>query len=194
MGGLRWPDTGSTIRQMRRIILIGFLLCLALSGCGAHGPTGVATPPSTHVVTVSPTVSVLPTQPANEPDTLVAATAAAQELANRFSSADYAGVWEMKSKEFRDQVSQNDYVTYNNTCTLHNPMNGSRITVTGLRMEGTDKALVRWDVAGAVQITYTMVYEDGKWLEVMGEFWERNLGKPVDQVIAQSRLDGNCAG
>lgn len=65
------------------------ILCGTLTGCALH-QTSTAPVTSTQVITVTPTVRVEPTQAAVEPKTLDAATAAAQELATRFSAGDYA--------------------------------------------------------------------------------------------------------
>jgi hypothetical protein len=145
------------------------VLSITLTACNPSSSTAGSKSESSHVITVTPTISVEPTQAPEEPKTLEAATATAQELANRFTSGDYAGAWEMKSKQLRDNLSEADYVTYNNTCTKHNALNGIPITVTGVRMDGSDKALVRWDALGFQQ-TNTMVYEDGKWAEIPTDF------------------------
>jgi integrase len=110
---------------MRRLVVMAVgVLSVALAACNGSRSE------SSHVITVTPTISVEPTQAPKEPKTLEAATATAQELANRFTSGDYAGAWEMKSKQLRDNLSEVDYVTYNNTCTKPKPLTGIQITST----------------------------------------------------------------
>jgi hypothetical protein len=50
------------------------------------------------------------------PATLSAATAAAQANVDHFSSGDFAGVWERMSREVRDGITQEDFVTFYQTC------------------------------------------------------------------------------
>ena len=40
--------------------------------------------------------------------------------------------------------------------------------------------------------SFTMVYEDGKWLEAPDDFWIQNAGKPSQQIIAEQRTAGEC--
>jgi hypothetical protein len=184
---------------MHRLVVAVGILSMGLTACLARPSTGAvtvtvsatSTAPSSQVITVSPTIRVEPTQAPVEPKTLEAATAAAQEAANRYTSGDYAGAWQMKSKQFQNNVSEADYVTYNNTCTRTNPVSGTPITVTGIRMDGNDKALVRWEIRGHQQ-SNAMLYEDGKWVDAPTDFWAENFGKPVEQVIAEAKAKGEC--
>ena len=72
------------------------------------------------------------------PETLSAA--AAQANADRFSSGDFAGVWERMSREVRDGITREDFVTLYETC----KKTGQKIRVAGVRMEvgGTDQSRV----------------------------------------------------
>ena len=74
------------------------------------------------------------------PETLSAAVAAAQANADRFSSGDFAGVWERISREVRDGITREDFVTFYETC----KKTGQKIRVAGVRMEvgGTDQSRV----------------------------------------------------
>jgi len=74
------------------------------------------------------------------PETLSAAVAAAQANADRFSSGDFAGVWERMSREVRDGITREDFVTFYETC----KKTGQKIRVAGVRMEvgGTDQSRV----------------------------------------------------
>ena len=44
-------------------------------------------------------------------------------------------------------------------------------------MDRDDRAIVREEVMGFKK-SFTMVYEDGKWLEAPDDFWIQNAGKP----------------
>lgn len=52
-----------------------------------------------------------------QPKTLEMATAAVQEWADRRSSEDYAGAWQLFNKQVQDGMSEADYVTLSETCT-----------------------------------------------------------------------------
>lgn len=139
----------------------------------------------------TPAVTGAAPQKPSQPKTLEAATAAAQEDANRYSSGDLAGDWEMGSKQVRDGISKTDYVTLQETC----KDTGLPITVTGVRMEGTDAAIVRQEikVLGSFSQSLTMVYEDGQWAWAPSDKLAKELGKPIDQIIADEKADGNCS-
>lgn len=128
-----------------------------------------------------------------EPKTLDAATAAAQEWANRHSPGDYTGEWEMMSKQVRDRISQADFVTESKTCSKGT---GIPIKATGVRMDGTDTAIVRLEVPlmAGIEQSRRVVYEDGKWVVTPGDDYAKELGKPVAQIIADEKTDGRCNG
>lgn len=124
-----------------------------------------------------------------DPRTLEAATAAAQERVNRFSSGDYAGAWLLSSQQMRNSVTQNDYVSFQLTC-------ASAITrlptvVTGIRMDGPGRAIVRQELLG-VQDSFAMVYEDGRWVAEPTGFWIRNAGRTAQEIVADARAEGIC--
>lgn len=147
-------------------------------------PAPNAPVPTPHATAVAP-------EKPSQPKTLEAATAAAQEDANRYSSGDLAGDWEMGSKQVHDGISKNDYVTLQETC----KDTGLPITVTGVRMEGTDTAIVRQEISilGGITQSLTMVYEDGHWVWTPSDKLAKELGKPIDQIIADEKADGNCS-
>ena len=131
--------------------------------------------------------------PSNDPQTLEAATSASQEVADRRTSGDFAGVWLMMSKQVRDGITQDDYVTLGQTC----DPTGLSAKVVGVRMEGSSKAIVRWQ-AGAPElrafgaITNTMLYEDGKWDLAPTPEFVTELGQPVALIIAAEKGAGRC--
>lgn len=120
-----------------------------------------------------------------QPKTLEAATAAAQEKYDRGSAGDFAGEWMLFSKQVRDRLSQADYIKYADACYAKN---SPKMTVTGVRMEGADKAIVRLELGGAMD-SRTMVYEDGAWVQESADNW---YDKPVDQIIADEKSQGRC--
>ncbi len=130
----------------------------------------------------------LPTQvTGGDPKTLEAATAAAQERADRYLSGDLAGAWLLSSRQLRDGLSQADYVTYIETC----KQTGLPITVTGVRMNGSEQAIVREETLG-FKFSATMVYEDGHWLRAPDDEFAASLGQPLDALIASEKAAGRC--
>ena len=77
----------------RNVVAVCVLLTL-LSACGTKLPDLSRPTPSGH------------------PQTLEAATAAAQEIADRQTSGDFAGVWPLMSKRVRDNMSETDFVAF----------------------------------------------------------------------------------
>jgi hypothetical protein len=57
------------------------------------------------------------------PETLSAAMAAAQANVDHVSSGDFAGVCERMSREVRDGITQEDFVTVYQTCKNAGPKN-----------------------------------------------------------------------
>jgi len=90
------------------------------------------------------------------PETLSAAVAAAQANADRFSSGDFAGVWERMSREVRDGITREDFVTFYETC----KKTGQKIRVAGVRLDAGNAALVRMEVGGTDQ-SRVMLFENG---------------------------------
>lgn len=124
-----------------------------------------------------------------DPKTLEAATAAAQEWSDRRQAGDYAGVWLMYSEQIRDGISQDDYVALSETC--QSSIQKMPVTVSGVRMEGPDRAIVRLKALGfPVQID--MAYEDGKWVMPPDADFAAELGKPVSQIIAGRKAERRC--
>ncbi len=93
------------------------------------------------------------------PETLSAAVAAAQANADRFSSGDFAGVWERMSREVRDGITREDFVTFYETC----KKTGQKIRVAGVRLDAGDAALVRMEIGGTDQ-SRVMLFENGNWV------------------------------
>lgn len=162
---------------LTRLLVAVYLVAILTSACGIKQPDQIS----------------LPTEiTGGDPKTLEAATAAAQESADRQASGDFAGVWLMMSKQVRDKISQADFVTLQNAC----PKAGLPIHVTGVRMDSPDVAIVRMNVDMPVlsgfKFTQTMVYEDGKWARTPDPDHAQDYGLPVEQIIAKRKATGEC--
>lgn len=148
-----------------------------LAGCGLDLPDHIALPTA---VTGA------------EPHTLDAATKSSQEIANRRTSGDFAGVWLMLTKQQRDAISQTDYVTLQQACSK----TGLPAHATGVRLDNPTTAIVRWniDIPGlsGIAVTKTMLYEDGTWVLAPDPDFVWDYGVPVQQLIAQRRAAGQC--
>ena len=123
------------------------------------------------------------------PETLSAATAAAQANVDRFSSGDFAGVWELMSAEVRDGITQEDFVTFYETCKKAGP----KIRVVGERLDAADgEAIVRMEVAGTER-SRIMIFENGNWVMKPTQGFAAHLGEPVEQIVAEERSAGLCS-
>jgi hypothetical protein len=168
---------------MLRSVAVPVLIVLMLTGCGSTAAVGDTTTESASARAATTTAA-----PA-EPKTLEAATAAVQEWADRRSSEDYAGAWQLFNKQVQDGISEADYVTLSETCT--SALTKYPETAKGVRMDGPDKAVVRLEALG-FKISADVLYEDGKWVLAPEPEFEKELGKPVQQIIAERKTNGGC--
>jgi hypothetical protein len=123
------------------------------------------------------------------PETLSAATAAAQANVDHFSSGDFAGVWERMSREVRDGITQEDFVTFYQTCKKAGP----KIRVAGMRLDAADgEALVRTEVEGT-EGSRTMLFENGNWVMKPTDGFAAHFGEPIEQIVAEEKTAGLCA-
>ena len=122
------------------------------------------------------------------PETLSAATAAAQANVDRFSSGDFAGVWERMSREVRDGITQEDFVTFYETCKTAGP----KIRVAGVRLDAADVAIVRLEVGGTER-PRIMLFENGNWVMKPTQGFAAHLGEPVEQIVAEEKSAGLCS-
>ncbi|MET0474919.1 MAG: hypothetical protein ABW001_09805 [Mycobacterium sp.] len=163
--------------------VVGFLaLVLVAIGCSACGPAHGASGSSV----VRPAASV-GSAPTDVPETLAAATAAAQANIDRFTSGDYAGVWAHMERDVRRGISRDDFVTFYETCKRPGP----RLRVTGVRLEPNDMAIVLMMVHG-VERSRNMLYQDGQWNMQATDDFAEHLGEPVQQIIAEETAGGLC--
>lgn len=178
-----------TIRSCRALAVAA---CVAFIGCGCtinlpgsagHG-AGTAAPPAQELSKQRPAATSVEDV---QPKTLAAATAAAQEKNDRHASGDFAGEWYLFTNQLREGITQNDFVEFSKVCAKIGPP----IKAIGVRMEGTDTAIVRLEIFGIMQ-TRTMVYEENQWRMVPSDLLSANLGKTVQQLIATEKASGGC--
>lgn len=164
--------------------VVAFLaLMLVMIGCAACGPAHGASGSS-----VVRSAAADPNSPLTDvPETLAAATAAAQANIDRFTAGDFAGVWEHMEREVRQGISQADFVTFYQTCKRPGP----QLSVTGVRLDSGDQAIVLMKVGG-VQRSRTMIYEDGEWNMQATDDFAGHLGQPVARIIAEETTAGLC--
>ena len=122
------------------------------------------------------------------PETLSAAVAAAQANADRFSSGDFAGVWQRMSSEVRNGITQDDFVRFYETC----KKTGPTIRVAGVSLDAANgSAVVRMDV-GTTEQPRIMLFEDGNWVMKPTPGFAAHLGEPVAQIVAEETSAGLC--
>lgn len=122
-----------------------------------------------------------------QPKTLEGAIAAEQEKLDRHTAGDFAGEWLLFTKDARDHLSQQAFAEYSKACSSI----GSKLTVTGGRLEGADRAVVRYELMGFTA-SATLAYEDGGWYKVPDDFIVRNYGKTGAELIAAEKAEGEC--
>jgi hypothetical protein len=158
-------------------LLAPMLVAVCAACVPAHGASGSAV--------VRPAAA--PAAQTDVPETLAAATAAAQANIDRFTAGDFAGVWEHMERNVREQITKDDFVTFYETCKRPGP----RLRVSGARMDAGDQALVLMKVNG-VERSRVMVYEDGLWNMQATDDFAEHLGEPVQQIIAEETSAGLC--
>jgi hypothetical protein len=160
------------------------LLAIACSSCG------IADGASNSTIGKAGSAAARPTAPGQlAPETLSAATAAAQANVDRFSSGDFAGVWELMSQEVRDGITKEDFVTFYETCKKAGP----KIRVAGVRLDAVNgEAIVRMEVAGTER-PRVMLFEKGNWVMKPTEGFAAHLGEPIEQIVAEEKSAGLCS-
>jgi len=184
--GLTCNAVGRYPSAMRSFVAVlsAVLLATACSSCGIADGASNSTGGQARSVAASTTASGPDVQ-----ETLSAATAAAQANVDRFSSGDFAGVWERMSREVRDGITQEDFVTFYETCKKAGP----KIRVAGVRLDAADgEAIVRMEVGGTEQ-TRIMLFEDGNWVMKPTQGFAAHLGEPVEQIVADEKSAGLCS-
>ena len=125
-------------------LLAALALVAALTGCGGGASNGG---------------SAATSGSSNEPQTIAALKSMAQEQADRYSSGDYGGAWDMWSKKSMSVISRSDYVKLITACFK----SGLPLKVSSARIDSPGKATVRLGL-GDIQRTYHPSYEDGRWV------------------------------
>ena len=170
---------------MRSFIAVSsaVLLATACSSCGIADGAYNSTIGQARSVAASTTASEQ-----DVPETLSAATAAAQANVDHFSSGDFAGVWERMSREVRDGITQEDFVTFYETCKKAGP----KIRVAGVRLDADGEAIVRMEVGGTER-PRIMLFENGNWVMKPTQGFAAHLGEPVEQIVAEEKSAGLCS-
>jgi hypothetical protein len=172
------------MRSFVPVLLAVLLATACCSSCGIADGAANSTAGKAGSVSASTTASGR-----DVPEMLSAATAAAQANADRFSSGDFAGVWERMSREVRDGITQQDFVTFYQACKKAGP----KIRVTGVRLDAADgEAIVRMEVGGTDQ-SRVMLFENGIWVVKPTQGFAAHLGQPVEQIVAAERSAGLCS-
>ncbi|WP_284232737.1 hypothetical protein [Mycobacterium antarcticum] len=160
--------------------LAAALMVVVCSACGpAHGASGSSV--------VRPAAADGYAPGSDVPETLAAATAAAQATMDRFAAGDYAGVWEHMDRAVRAGITQEDFVTFYDTCKKA----GQRLSVAGLRLQPENEAIVLVKVNG-IERSRIMVYQDGVWNMQATDDFAAHLGEPVERIIAEEEAAGLC--
>ncbi|MBJ7339948.1 hypothetical protein [Mycolicibacterium sp.] len=161
-------------------ILAAAIVAIACSACGpAHGASGSSVVRSAAVGSDSAVGDV--------PETLAAATAAAQANIDRFTAGDFAGVWEHMEDTVRAGITQEDFVTFYEACKKAGPP----ISVRGVRLQPGDEAIVLMKIRG-IERSRIMVYENGVWNMQATDDFASHLGEPVQEIIAKEEAAGLC--
>src|SRR5689334_3740700 len=150
-----WTSTASASRGRRAIsaLLAAALLVSSLTACDSGALTtgrAVSEFGANDAARVGPG-ALAP----DVPETLAAATAAAQADMDRFSAGDFAWVWEHMTQDVRDGIDERDFVTLYQTCKTIGP----NFRVSGVQLDaGTNDATVRLTNRGVVHFR-VMRYE-----------------------------------
>lgn len=114
---------------------------------------------------------------------------AGQEQADRYSSGDYAGAWDMWTDDAKAAVSEDAYVSYSEACAGA----GAPIGVTDARIDEPGTGIVRIGL-GDIDFAYTMEFEGDEWRWVpTDETLERFAdGKTAEEAIAEAQQSGDC--
>lgn len=112
---------------------------------------------------------------------------AAQEQADRYSSGDFAGAWDMWVDRAKDVMSQDEYVTYSEACSN----GGLPLDVDMARIEEDGTATVRIGL-GDFKSSYKMEFEDHEWSWVPNDDSLARYELGAEGAIADAKADGSC--
>lgn len=111
---------------------------------------------------------------------------AAQEQADRYTSGDYGGAWDMWTDDAKEAFSRDDYIALNEACGTA----GAPLEVSSVRING-DGATVRLAL-GDFEQAYSMKFEDGEWRWQPTEENMDRYALGVDAAIADEKAEGLC--
>lgn len=112
---------------------------------------------------------------------------AGQEQADRFSSGDFAGAWDMWVDRAKDVMSKDDYVTFAEACSNA----GVPLEVASVRLEDDTHAVVRIGL-GTITNSYEMEFEDDEWSWVPSDESMALYKLGAEGAIEAARDDGSC--
>jgi len=175
--------------RVRRAISTLSALGVFVASSTACGSGALTTGRAVSTFEANLAVQVDPSAPKGDvPETLAAATAAAQADIDRFSTGDFVGVWEHMTQDVRDGIDQDDFVTLYRTCKTIGP----NFSVSGVRLNaGSNDAIVSLTDRGVTHFR-VMRYEHGDWDMAPTHDFATRLGKPVQQIIAEEKAAGLC--
>jgi hypothetical protein len=162
----------------RRRLAIGACAVLIIGACHATPGPVQTNPPGAPPAT---------TTPAGAPKDLAAATAAAQQKADRHASGDFAGEWLLFTKDLRDNITQQAFVEFSQKCSP----TGLVMKSSGGRMDSPERAVIHFETMGVTHAV-TMIYEYGGWYKEPDEFLQANFGKNGNDLIAVDQAAGHC--
>jgi hypothetical protein len=166
-----------------------FLAAAALTACGGGTPDaqpGAATAASAARPPDQGTPPPSATSAPAEPRTAAAAKALAQEEADRYSSGDYEGAWDLWAAADKQVISGAEYARFHETCTT----SGVPLKVESVRLTSTG-AVARLD-ALSFKFSYRLAYEDGHWRWHINDDDLTDYRKGVDAMIKQRKAKGQC--
>lgn len=103
---------------------------------------------------------------------------AGQEQADRYSSGDYAGAWDMWTDAAKEAIPEDVYVAYSEECAN----SGIPLEVADARIDSPGKGTVRIGL-GDFEFSYSMEYEGDEWRWVpTDETFENLEGASADDL------------
>jgi hypothetical protein len=92
------------------------------------------------------------------------------------------------SREVRDGITQEDFVTFYETCKKAGP----KFRVSGVSLDAVGgEATVRLETGG-VGVPRIMLFENGTWVMQPTQGFAAHLGEPVAQIVAEEKAVGLC--
>ena len=189
LGGWTAAARARRSTRVRRATSAVFALGVLVASLTACGSGALTTGRAVSALDADYAVQADPGGPEPDvPETLAAATAAAQADIDRFSAGDFAGVWEHMTQDVRDRIDQDDFVTLYRTCKTIGP----NFSVSGVRLNaGTNDAIISLTNRDGTHFR-VMRYEYGGWDMAPTHDFATRLGKPVQQIIAEEKAAGLC--